>query len=559
MFKSLRSQLLLIFFLTVALGAGFALSTIWLALHITGTSGDELNSGLKHIANIGYIELVVVIVITTALYTRLILSVRQSLKAILKGIDRVSKGDLTRPIVLETDDEFGEIARYFNAALEVTKKAQEEAVSQSSSLLQKNAQLEDVKIAMLNILEDTKELEEQLRNEKEQVEAKVRMRTRELYEERARLEASINSLESGFLMTLLTDNEVVTNPALRQFFGIVQPTDSLAGKRADEFMTAIQQKLPGINLSLEIKKCIETRQPFHFDNVMVGERYVTISGAPIISKQEQSTAGSVILVNDTTEAKMLERSKDEFVSIASHELRTPLTAIKGNAELLIQLYGDQLVNDEVRQMVSDIQDGSVRLISIVNQFLTMSRLEQGRTMFTLEPVDLYKSVRQAVDSLKTLADQKKLTLTAELPEGLPQPLADTARLGEVLVNLIGNAIKYTDEGSVKLTALMDGNKLRVSVSDTGKGIDPKNQNLLFRKFQQASSSILTRDDSRSTGLGLYITKLLIEQMGGTIELLSSVPDEGSVFSFTIPVASGEKYASVKSSESEVLAPKEGAS
>jgi len=121
---------------------------------------------------------------------------------------------------------------------------------------------------------------------------------------------------------------------------------------------------------------------------------------------------------------------------------------------------------------------------------------------------------------------------------LPSAFADKDRVGEVILNLLSNSIKYSDKGTINVEASLLQGFLKVSVTDTGKGIAPEQQSLLFRKFQQAGKSLLTRDTSRSTGLGLYISRLMIEQMQGKIVLEKSVPGVGSTFSFEIPVAKG---------------------
>ena len=123
-----------------------------------------------------------------------------------------------------------------------------------------------------------------------------------------------------------------------------------------------------------------------------------------------------------------------------------------------------------------------------------------------------------------------------LAEALPQAFADRDRVKQVAINLIANGVHYTNAGSVTIVAAPEPGRLRVSITDTGQGIPSQNQIFLFRKFQQAGTNILTRDVTQSTGLGLYISKLLIEGMGGTVELLRSQPGVGSTFSFTIPTA-----------------------
>lgn len=402
---------------------------------------------------------------------------------------------------------------------------------------QKNNQiLINTKLAIMNILEDTNELQEQLRAEKENVEQTVLERTDQLRQEQARLGASINSLESGFLMTFQDNHKAMFNPALQELLGLKDLGDKAHGDTTSSYIKLVQVKLgKSFDLAGAIKKSQKTAVPFSADNIEFDNKFISISGAPIILEGQKHVIGCVILMNDKTAEIMFERSKDEFISIASHELRTPLTAIRGNASMLEMMYGDKMPNKDAKTMLSDIKDSSVRLINIVNQFLTTSRLEQKRTVFDKKPVDIGKSIVYCAGELANLIDEKKLKLIINVPDVLPLVLADDTRAQEVIVNILGNAIKYTDKGTITITAHAIDGFVQIDFTDTGVGIDPQSHDLLFHKFQQASSDILTRDDSRSTGLGLYITKQLVEQMGGTIYLGESRLGHGSTFTFTLPI------------------------
>ena len=176
-------------------------------------------------------------------------------------------------------------------------------------------------------------------------------------------------------------------------------------------------------------------------------------------------------------------------------------------------------------------------IKIVNDFLEVSRLEQGRLQFDGKPFPLPDLCAEVVADLKGLATNKGLELRFDTPASpLPQALADRDKVKEVLTNFTGNAIHYSHAGSVVISVAVADNQLKVRVKDTGVGIAPHDQQLLFRKFQQAGD-VLARDNTQSTGLGLYISKLLIEAMEGTAFLEESTPEKGSTFSFTLPIAS----------------------
>ncbi|MBI5357409.1 HAMP domain-containing histidine kinase, partial [Candidatus Saccharibacteria bacterium] len=251
----------------------------------------------------------------------------------------------------------------------------------------------------------------------------------------------------------------------------------------------------------------------------------------------QDAIGAVVLLDDVTESTMMERSKDEFFSIASHELRTPLTAIRGNTSMMLEYYKDDIKNEDLKEMITDIHGSSQRLIEIVNDFLDTSRLEQGRMEFNLQKVSLAELIGAVVKDTSTVTKERlnEVRIDASINK-LPQVYADPDKLKQVLYNLIGNSIKFTEKGKITISSVLEGDKVRISIIDQGRGIGADSRKLLFRKFQQASNSILTRDATKGTGLGLYISKMILENMGGTIRLDSSEVGKGSVFSFTVPIA-----------------------
>jgi len=173
------------------------------------------------------------------------------------------------------------------------------------------------------------------------------------------------------------------------------------------------------------------------------------------------------------------------------------------------------------------------LITIVNDFLNTSRLEQGKLEFKLAAFDLSDLVNEVIEEFRAGDATAKIPIVTHLG-AVPEAMADRDRLKEVLINLIGNSIKFTEIGTVKVSLKMENERLKLSVKDTGRGIPQESQGLLFHKFQQASNNILTRDSTRSTGLGLYISKLLVTGMGGEIFLEKSAAGKGATFSVLIP-------------------------
>lgn len=231
--------------------------------------------------------------------------------------------------------------------------------------------------------------------------------------------------------------------------------------------------------------------------------------------------------------KELDQMKDEFISIASHELRTPLTSIKGYASLLRE--GDYgKVTPKMLEGLDRIMSSTDRLENLVEDLLNVSRIEQGRLSVEMQAIETQPIVEEIVSQLSVTAQQKKLKLVYEKEAGkLPPASADPERLKQVLVNLIDNSIKYTETGSVTVSEEIKDGKLRLKISDTGIGISPEAQHNLFQKFYRVQSE-KTRS-IQGTGLGLWITRQIIELMSGNI-YLESIEGRGTQVTIVLELA-----------------------
>jgi two-component system phosphate regulon sensor histidine kinase PhoR len=414
------------------------------------------------------------------------------------------------------------------------KEAQKLLEDKIRQIEQQNKTLESNKQEMIRLLNDAHKLEEQLKVEKASVEKKIIERTKELHAEQTKLQASINSLSVGYIMVDKDYNILIINNAAKQTLcaSAVSPYTTVTECNFVHIENELKQVL---NLRAFINQCFIEKKPLLLKELRLKNRYFKIFITPIITL---GVIGVVILIDDITEAKVIERSKDEFFSIASHELRTPLTAIRGNTSMIQEFYADKLTDPQLVEMLQDIHSGSVRLISIVNDFLDTSRLEMKKMVFKNEAFDLVQLVKDTVKEYETTGATKNLYLKLELPaQKLPFVFADKDKVKQILINLIGNAIKFTDSGGVSLRIMPESNFVKVFVADTGRGISHESQNLLFRKFQQAQENTLTRDTTKGTGLGLYISKLLMEGMRGLIKIESSELGKGTTFSISLPFAS----------------------
>jgi signal transduction histidine kinase len=223
--------------------------------------------------------------------------------------------------------------------------------------------------------------------------------------------------------------------------------------------------------------------------------------------------------------------KSQFLANMSHELRTPLNAILGYTELILDnIYGD--IPDKARATLERIQANGKHLLGLINDVLDLSKIEAGQLSLSLTDYSIKDVVHNVYGAVESLATAKNLGLKVELPKELPHAHGDERRLTQVLLNLVGNAIKFTDTGEVAIRTSVANGSFTVAVRDTGPGIAEQDQAKIFEEFQQADSS--TTKQKGGTGLGLAIAKRIIEMHGGRLWVESEV-GAGATFSFTVPV------------------------
>jgi protein-histidine pros-kinase len=226
------------------------------------------------------------------------------------------------------------------------------------------------------------------------------------------------------------------------------------------------------------------------------------------------------------------QAKDNFLAGMSHELRTPLNAIIGfTGTMLMKLPGP--LNAEQEHQLRLVQTSGKHLLSIINDLLDLAKIESGRVQIALEPVDCLRVIEEVVQSLQPLAESKGLKLRIETFDGPVTATADRRALGQILINLINNAIKFTDSGEVCLTlrpAEADPGKLQITVRDTGAGIPQADLDRIFHVFERSTTSAKATDEG--TGLGLYISRKLADLLNSTITV-STVVGEGSTFTISL--------------------------
>ncbi len=225
------------------------------------------------------------------------------------------------------------------------------------------------------------------------------------------------------------------------------------------------------------------------------------------------------------------RHKSEFLANTSHELRTPLNAILGYTELVLdEIYGE--VPAKIREVLERVQSNGRHLLGLINDVLDLSKIEAGQLSLSITEYSMKEVVETVIVATEALVAEKQLAFATTIADDLPRGEGDERRITQVLLNLVGNAIKFTESGGIEVDATLSDGAFQVAVSDTGPGIAAEDQQAVFEEFRQLDSSS-TRIKG-GTGLGLAISKRIVELHGGRI-WVESEPGEGSTFRFTLPV------------------------
>ncbi len=237
------------------------------------------------------------------------------------------------------------------------------------------------------------------------------------------------------------------------------------------------------------------------------------------------------IADKSEQLALASQHKSQFLANMSHELRTPLNAILGYAELLVDgIYG--ALPDRPKGVLERVQNNGRHLLALINDVLDLAKIEAGQLTLTLEDYSLPEVVHSVVTATEPLATGKGLKFTASLQADMPKGHGDAHRLSQVLLNLVGNAIKFTDEGAVEICGSADRGQFILEVRDTGPGIPDADQDRIFGEFQQIDNSNTRKKGG--TGLGLAISKRMVEMQGGTISV-DSVLGRGSTFRVVLPV------------------------
>lgn len=459
-------------------------------------------------------------ILSTAIIVALVsrfLSPMQTLKAFAM---RLSSGVFADRLNIRSGDEFEALAGAFNhmadrlqtmyAGLETT------VATKTKDLTARLTEIEDTKRAMLNVLED------------------LDVSKRKIELEKAKDDALLSSIGDGMIAVDRNGSVTVMNAAAGAMLGINPKT--AIGKPYHAVLSVYDERGNVVSMDERpIAKVLATGKPMSTSTLQFS-RYdgsklpVTITVSPIFSGTDH--IGTIEIFHDISKEKAVDRAKTEFVSLASHQLKTPLSAIGWYTEMLLN--GDAgPISDEQRGYLSEIEHGNKRMVELVNALLNVSRLELGTFTVQPEPINLVEMSRNVLLEMKPKVTANNLTIEERYDESVPVVPADPILMRIIFQNLLSNAVKYTGNGGKVAVSVerVDGS-IAISVADTGCGIPKDVQPKIFSKLFRAENAKAI--DSDGTGLGLYIIKSIMEQVGGSVRF-SSEEGKGTTFTVTLPL------------------------
>jgi len=380
-----------------------------------------------------------------------------------------------------------------------------------------------------------------LKNANRDLDRRVTERTQQLWDalSRERSEASKNQaiLEGIADGVILFDNigkVDVANPALVRLLKI--PHEEIIGLSISSLadrMTMIPEDRHKLVELLQHPSRESENIRFEWN-----EKSISVNAAPVLESQGKRIGTAAVFRDFTKEAEM-EKMKDAFLAMVSHELRTPLNAILGYTEMLQEgVYGE--ISSHQREATQRVWSNSRRLLELVSDLLDQAQIESGMISFQNKLFTPYELLALMHSVMDQIVAEKGLVLNSVVENSMPQKVVgDVRRLQQILVNLVNNAVKYTDQGTIQVRMYKNsGAHWYLEVSDTGRGISPELLPVIFEPFRQGKN---TGREHKGIGLGLSIVKRLVDIMGGQVDVTSS-PGKGSIFTVTVPDSPNEKVA-----------------
>ena len=392
---------------------------------------------------------------------------------------------------------------------DLTESLEKQIKERTGELQEKIEESENSRVALMNMLEDMEELRRRTEEEKEKT------------------LAIITTFVDGLLFFDSSNRLALINPQAEIYFELDgNSSKQLIGQKIFDLKKVPNFEYLAELLGPKLKKIFRKEIPI--------KKNQTLEVSTVTVGNETSRVGILVVVHDITREKAIERMKTEFVSIAAHQLRTPMSAIKWTLRMILD--GDLgPITGEQRDFLEKTYVSNERMISLINDLLNVTRIEEGKHLYNLILVNLEDLTANIVSSYTEIAKRKSLTLEYEKPDKkLPQVKVDVEKIRLVISNLIENAIKYTPvKGTIKVKVSLEDGRVQVAVKDTGVGILKEQQERIFTKFFRGAN--VMRMETEGTGLGLFIAKNIVETHGGKI-WFESEEGKGTTFIFNLSEA-----------------------
>jgi PAS domain S-box-containing protein len=339
-------------------------------------------------------------------------------------------------------------------------------------------------------------------------------------------EAAIDSLYDPVIVTDADGCVTKLNPAAEEIFGSERDN---AGKHVGE-------------VARDDRIAVAVAEALHSQRAVAGEGSASVLPLAVAGSErafrlrttpmrdnEHHLLGAVTLLEDITHLREIDRLKSEFIATASHELRTPLTSVQMGVHLLLEGAAGEL-NDKQTEVLGACREDCERLDKLMRDLLDLSKIEARESPPNLQPIKARELIMDEAEALRPQVEAKGVSFVVDVPVDLPRILADRSQIERIVANLVVNAIRYTRQGEIRISAELRGHYVAVSVADTGEGIPQEYLPHIFDKFVQVPGAA-----TGGAGLGLAISRLIVEAHGGQISVQSEV-GHGSTFTFTLPIA-----------------------
>ena len=493
------------------------------------------------------------VVLASSRFTKPIIELTQASK-------RIANGDLSVQANITSEDEIGILGRSFNSMAMQVKTlvgSLENQVSERTQQLSKQNEVLQLRSRQLQTVADVARSIVSNRH----LDPLLDQVTKLISERFGYYHTGIFLLDGkDEIGVLRASNSNRGNQMISENYGLRVGDESLAGSVSatglPQIATITNETAKFINASDMPSTQSEMALPLKLDEEVIGTLDIHSLEPDAFSQEDlalfTTLADQISVAIDNANAyeisqksliemKELDRVKSQFLSNMSHELRTPLNSVIGFSRVILKGI-DGPINETQTQDITSIYNSGLHLLNLINEILDQSKIEAGKMELHIEEMNVQELVSRVMETASGLVKEKPIQLIAQVAPDLPDVAADEIRIEQVLVNLVSNAVKFTDQGTITISAnkqltLRNREEVVFRVADTGIGIHTKDQPKLFQQFSQVDDTSTRR--SGGTGLGLSISRSLVELHGGEIGLESSVPGEGSVFYFTIPLPTSE--------------------